>query len=154
MSITTKLQLISYKRYTVHSFNGDYLFIPKYWIGISVLLSNVHNEVQSVQNQLYSRFILHTTSSLLSAQVGFSWNSQYYKDNWYDDNNLSFWNIFYVKWHDLFFTGWGCSLQPVQLLSAIKVWANAIKMPYYHKYKKKGFLHPTKFLERVLKYSY
>ena len=30
----------------------------------------------------------------------------------------------------------------------------AIEMPDQHKYKKKGFLHPTKCLERVLKYSY
>jgi hypothetical protein len=38
--------------------------------------------------------------------------------------------------------------------NANKVWANAIKMPDQHKYYKKGFLHPTIRLERVLKYSY
>ena len=38
--------------------------------------------------------------------------------------------------------------------NAIKVWANAITMPDQHKYYKKRFLHPTKCLERLLKYSY
>ena len=38
--------------------------------------------------------------------------------------------------------------------NAIKVCANAIKMPDQHKYEKNGALLPTKCLEEVLKYSY
>ena len=37
--------------------------------------------------------------------------------------------------------------------SVLLEWANATKMPDQHKYWKKGFFHPTKCLERVLKYS-
>ena len=38
--------------------------------------------------------------------------------------------------------------------SALLGWANTIKIPDHHKYQKKEFLHPTKWLEWVLKYSY
>ena len=51
--------------------------------------------------------------------------------------------------------GWGGSSKGSRCsFSVLLGWANAFKMPDQHKYQKKGFLNPTKCLERVLKYSY
>ena len=52
------------------------------------------------------------------------------------------------------FYSWRCFSVLLEWANAIKAWASAIKNARSTQILKKGFLHPTKCLERVSKYSY